>query len=460
MRIHDLRSPWLLLGALCLCTISEAKESKVDQALKTLRESKSVSHWAVGEAADVVAKQATREQLLASSREENVNLRAYAAMALKERFPREDFFELLMEKLSDETDFDYLNGCIQYRMKVGDLYHQSLIDSLSEEHQAAVMDHLLTTENKLAATDLLLRGADIPERHLPRLRTLAAAGNGSALLAVAKFRRDEDKPLIIASAKTHPFECFHCISQNPQPEYFKVLQDAHPALLAETTWSTTQREFYLAAAAYRNKDSVDLFEKVLNGTVQEIPMRSYHLDFIVGAINDIEEPVYDELKWRFWGELQRINLANFSRLVKLDETRALKLTRQALDSLSREVSNEVLLAMFALISPKDPSYVDGVIANELGKCELTRYSFLTGIATKSPKDVYIEPLFKAVETSDNPWVYLPATETLVSYKQDAIQKRLLLAPQKNKILAKGWAATEFAKRVKPVPPPKVLKKRK
>ncbi len=460
MRIHDLRSPWLLLGALCLFTISEAKESKVDQAVKTIREAKSVSPWGVGEAGDVVAKQATREQLLAFTRDENVNLRAHAAMALKERFPREDFFELLMEKLSEEMEFDYLNGCIGYRMKIGDLYHQTLIDSLSEEHQAAVIDHLLTSENKLAATDLVLRGADIPERHLPRLRALAAAGNGSALLAVAKFRQDQDKPLIIASAKAHPFECFRCISQNPQPEYFKVLQEAHPTLLAETTWSTTQREFYMAAAAYRNKDSVDLFEKVVNGTVQEIPMRSYHLDFILSAINDIEERVYDELKWRFWGDLQRINLANFKRLAALDETRALKLTRQTLDSLSREVSNEVLLAMFALISPKHPSYVDGVIANELGKCELTRYSFLAGIAMKSPKDAYIEPLFKAVETSDNPWVYLPATETLVSYKQEAIQKRLLLAPQKNKVLAKGWAATEFAKRAKPVPPPKVQKKRK
>jgi hypothetical protein len=460
MRIPSLRSPGLLLGALCLCAISQAKETKVDQAVKTIREAKCVSPWAVGEAGDVVAKQATREQLLAFARDENVNLRAHAAMALKERFPREDFFELLMGKLIDETEFDYLNGCIGYRMKIGDLYHQNLIDSLSEEHQAVVIDHLLTTENKLAATDLLLRGADIPERHLPRLRALAAAGNGSALLAVAKFRQDQDKPLISASVKAHPFECFRCISQNPQPEYFKVLQEAHPALLAETTWSTTQREFYMAVAACRNKDSVNLFEKVVNGSVQEIPMRSYHLDFILSAINDIEAPVYDELKWRFWGELQRINLSNFKRLAVMDEARAIKLTRQTLDSLSREVSNEVLLAMFALISPKDPGYVDGVIANELGKCELTRYSFLAGIATKSPKDVYIEPLFKAVETSDNPWVYLPATETLVSYKQDAIQKRLLLAPQKNKILEKGWAAAEFAKRVKPIPPPKVQKKRK
>ncbi|OYV04043.1 MAG: hypothetical protein CFE26_19005, partial [Verrucomicrobiales bacterium VVV1] len=425
MRNHPLRFYGLFLGALCLCTLSEAKETKVDQALKTIREAESVTSGAVGEAGiktagyaayEVVTKQATREQLLACVLDENVNLRAYAAMALKERFPREDFFELLMEKLKDESEFEYRNGCIGYRMKIGDLYHQTLIDSLSIDHQVAVIDHLLTTENKLTATDLVLRESDIPERHLPRLRTLAAAGNGSALLAVAKFRRDEDKPLIIASVKAHPFECFRCIAMNPQPEYFKVLQEAQQALLAETAWSTTQREFYTAAAAYRNKDSVDLFEKVVNGTDQEIPMRSYHLDFIVSAINAIEEPVYDELKWRLWGELQRINLSNFKRLVALDETRALKLTRQTLDSLSREVSNEVLLAMFALISPKDPNYVDGVIANELGKCELTRYSFLADIATKNPKDAYIEPLFKAVETSDNPWVYLPATETLVSYK--------------------------------------------
>lgn len=91
--------------------------------------------------------------------------------------------------------------------------------------------------------------------------------------------------------------------------------------------------------------------------------------------------------------------------------------------------------------------------------ELIRYSYFAGIALRNPKDAYIEPLFKAVETSTNPYIYLPATEALVAYKREDLQKRLLLAPQKNKILAKGWAATEFGKLVKPVPPPKLKKKR-
>jgi hypothetical protein len=469
MRIHPLRSCWLLLGTLVAIPLSQAKEPGFDQALQTIRESKTVTTAAVGEAGikteafsafEVIAKQATREQLLALAQDENVNLKAYAAMALKERFPREDFFELLMERLRDEAEFDYRNGCIGYRMTVGDFYHQALIDSLSPEHQALVLDYLLTSDNKLAATDQALCGAEIPERHLPRLRALAAAGNGSALLAVARFKKDEDKPLILAAVKTHPLECFRCVAQNPQPEFFKVLQDAHPALLAESTWSATQREFYTAAAAYRNRESAALFERVVNGSDQQIPMRKYHLDFIGNAINASEDQVYDELKWRFWGELGRISPANFQRLVGLDEARAIKLTRQTLDHLSWEVPTEVVTAMFALMSPKDPGYVDGVIAAELGKCELPRYSYFASLALQSPKGSYIEPLFKAVETSTNPYLYLPATEALVAYKQDAIQKRLQLAPQKNKALAKGWAATEFAKRVKPAPPPKIQKKRK
>jgi hypothetical protein len=203
-----------------------------------------------------------------------------------------------------------------------------------------------------------------------------------------------------------------------------------------------------------------LFERVLNGTEQEMPMRSHHLDFIFTAINATEEPVYDELKWRFWGETGRINPGNFRRLLALDEAHALKLTRQTLDHLTSDVPTEVVTAMIARMSPRDPGYVEGLIATELGKCELIRYSYFVGLASKDPKDAYIEPLFKAVETSTNPYLYLPAAEALVAYQRDDIQKRLLLAPQSNKILAKGWAATEFAKRVKPASPPKVLKKRK
>lgn len=469
MRIHPLRSCLLLVGTVVSTSLCQAKEPGLDQALQTIRVAESVTTGPVGEAGiktegflafQVVAKRATREQLQALTQDANVNLRAYAVLALRERFPTEDFFDLLMEKLKDETEFDFRTGCVGYRMSIGDFCHQTLVDSLSTEHQARVIDWLLTTDNKLAATNQLLREGEIPERHLPRLRAMAAAGNGSALLAVARFRKDEDKPLIIAAAKANPFECFRCIARNPQPEFFKVLQDAHPALLAEATWSTTQREFYTAAAAYRNRDSAALFERVLNGTEKEIPMRSSHLDFISSAIDAAEEPVYDELKWRFWGELGRINPGNFRRLVALDEARALKLTRQTLDHLTWDIPTDVVTAMFALMSPKDPGYVDGIIATELGKCELIRYSYFAGIAQRNPKDAYIEPLFKAVETSTNPYLYLPATEALVAYKRDDIQKRLLLAPQKNKILAKGWAATEFGKLVKPPAPPKLQKMRK
>lgn len=258
-----MRLPPFQCCLLLLCTpvgtnLCRAKEPGFDQALQTIRVAESVTTGPVGEAGiktegflalQVVAKKATREQLLALTQDANVNLRAYAVLALKERFPAEDFFDLLMEKLKDETEFDFRAGCVGYRMSIADLYHQTLADSLSAEHQAQVVDWLLTTENKLGATNQLLREGEIPERHLPKLRAMAAAGNGSALLAVARFKKDEDKPLIMAAAKTNPFECFRCVARNPQPEFFKILQDAHPALFAESTWSTTQREFYTAAAA-------------------------------------------------------------------------------------------------------------------------------------------------------------------------------------------------------------------
>lgn len=378
MRILSFLLPGLIHGIFLGSALAEVKESKIDQALQTIRESKSVTSGAVGEAGvkskgyaayEVIARQATREQLLILTRDEDVNVRAYAAMALKERFPREDFYELLSEKLKDETEFDYRNGCIGYRMTLGDLYHQTLIDSLSAEHQALILDQLLTTGNRLAATEQALAGARIPERHLPRLRELAAAGNGSALLAVAKFKQDQDKPLIIAAARTLPSECFQCIAQNPQPEFFKLLQDAQPALLSEVIWSATQSEFYAAAAAYRNRESAALFERVLNGTEREIPLKSRHLEFVANAINASDEPAYDELKWRLWGELGQISQTNFTRLAALDEARAIKQARHTLETLSPLVPTDVVAAMFALISPKDPVFVEGVVAAELGKCE-------------------------------------------------------------------------------------------
>jgi len=247
---------------------------------------------------------------------------------------------------------------------------------------------------------------------------------------------------------------------NPQPEFFKVLQDEVPNQFAEKFSSWATEEYHRAVAAFKTAESAALFARFLDGGEQEIVQRERHLELIYQFITPTSDPVYDSLKWRFWGEHNRINLTDFKRLLALDKARATALTGNTLDHLTLDISFELLREMVSLLMSEDPAHAESVIANELAKCVLSQYAIFARSAANSHRDAYTEPLFKAVESSDDPRIYLAAAEALVSYHRDSINQRLRLAPQTNKELAEGWGGKQFGELLEKTNPPKAKLKRK
>ena len=235
--------PVLVSVTVILFTVSRSFAAEpFSKALETIGSSATVDDAAVGfgavrtkayDAFVILCKSATKEQLITLTTDSNVNVRAYAAMALRSNFPDENFQDLLMKKLTDEDTFVFFSACEQTTTTIGDFYHQVLSGNLSEAQHAAVLEYLLGHENKLETTLIALSEWNIPETSLPKVRALAEHGNASALIALAKFKREEDYPIIIAAAKKDPFEAFRCIAMNPQPCYFKLLEESQFSLLAE-----------------------------------------------------------------------------------------------------------------------------------------------------------------------------------------------------------------------------------
>jgi hypothetical protein len=428
--------------------------SSAEDALKLIQSAATVDSSAVGVGGDqtetydaflILRNNATKQQLIDLTENPSANIRAYAAMALKEKFPEADFGPLLTAKLKDESTFVSFSGCSKETLSVGDFYFETFGESLSPSQRPGVIDYLLEGGIHLSAASHVLEEWDIPESHLPRVRQLVNEDNEAAIIALAKFKREEDAPTIIAAAKNHPFQAFRAIALDPRPAYFSLLEKLQPALLAEDSYSTITREFYRALAAFKTPEAISMLAAPVDGNQNSIPAREDHRQFIAEIISPDPDPVYDELKWRLWAECQLIDLVTFHRLTDLDEKRATGLIRVSLDHLSYKIQGELLSAMFSRINQSDPAYAKRLVTKELGKMDLSHFAFFAEVAGRIKDEADIEPLFHAVESATNPHIFLPAATALIAYHQPAIGRRLIATPEKNTGLVENWSADEFRK---------------
>jgi hypothetical protein len=444
----------IAMSLLLVCAHQRLRGSPWERALSTIRNSPTVDARLVGysgarshtyNAFAAMSQMATKEQLLGLAQDQHPNLKASAALALHQRYPDENFFDLLQSRIDDHSTFVFFHGCLQEKESMGNFYARLFSAKLSNAQKALFTIRVLNGSASGGLRSEVLRKWGLSEKHLPRLRELALQDEEDALIPLAKFRREEDNPIIIAAATDHPFEVYRAISLNPQPAFFSLLEQAHPALLAEPYHSTTQREFYAAVAAYKDPAALTILTRVLDGDEKTIPMREYQLAFIQAAVGDHPDAIYDALKWRFWEELHALSERDFAHLATLDAARATRSANLSLDGDVKAFSKPLLEAMFRLIGMDDPARVERVIARELQKCELHHYRFLSGLAGRNPRPAYIEPLFKAVETKDNPHLFLRAAEALMSFNNDEIRSRIAAAPAKNPKLLQGWGGEEFRK---------------
>jgi len=443
-----------VIGSLGLCATLHG--APLDDALETIRKAGTVDTEAVGYAAartktydafETMTRNATREQLMAFTNDPNPNVKAYAAMALKSTSPTANFHPLLMEKLKDRQSFEFLSACSMETLTIADFYYMNLSDNLSKEQREEVIGYLLTHGQGLSSTSEGLLEWEIPERHLPTLRTMARNGNSSALIALAKFRKAEDYPLIIAAAKEQPWASYQAIAMNPQPVYFDLLKETLAAMLATSGYEPEAARYYIAVAAFRNRDAALLLDQALNGFTTTDARAAEHTEHIGKAVWPIVDSVFDSLKWRLWGQFEVLDAKTFGRMKALDEERATKLTRQTLGHLTYRIPNDLLEAMLADMMLKDPAFTQKVIADELRKADVSRYEFFAKLAKESRREIYVEPLFIGVETAENAHVFLAATEAILAYENEVLNQRLAAARKKNPALGKDWGGEAFKKRM-------------
>jgi hypothetical protein len=259
------------------------------------------------------------------------------------------------------------------------------------------------------------------------VRALAVERDGSALIALARFRDERDLPLVLAAlARDGPREGDRWNAQLAAAEF------PHPkvrsAVVAVPADHRTDA-WYGAVAAYEDAEAATLLEDAWREGGRTA-------DLFEGLRRHRVEP-FAPLLLRLWLEARELDEAVLSFLFARDPKGTLdRIERQLLEDVDRAPWNG-LDPMLDLLGRERPDRLDPVIAAALAGTDMTSMHALARRAADLKRDAFVEPLFRLFESAApyHPRYY--AAQAILCYGRPDLDRRLAAAVERAQRIQEG-----------------------
>ena len=236
-------------------------------------------------------KRATQEELVELTNHPSGVVRCYAFWALTYKSSA-NLLPIVITHISDTESVNTQFGCIGSREKVGDFFINLVtpqyVDLKSKKLTPAEYDYLdsilVYTPNKLYAKENAISRTKLNEKFYERVRELVLKENNqSALVTLAKFKREQDIPLILnnklkGERYDQLFFTYKAISEFPDNAFLPLLKKSLYEAIEKASWSTEWRELYKAIASFKNDTALQLLKVPFTQTTRRhktIPHRFY-----------------------------------------------------------------------------------------------------------------------------------------------------------------------------------------
>lgn len=416
---------------------------------------------------------ATDDELQELTNYPNGVVRCYSfwALSYKTSF---NLLPIVIRHIPDDESVSTMFGCIVSDENVGDFFinlvtpdYIDINTKKLDSTEFGILDSILIySPNNLHAKQNAIRRAKLTERFYIRARDLVTKDkNQEALVALAKYQKEQDIPLILenkigSKPDVGYLFTYRAICEFPHPDFFPLLEQNLKQTLTDDHFSTEWRELYKAIANYKNNKAIELLTVPFTQVKHE-NIREYHIDFVFGALQKYQTPLFDDLLWRLWLTEKKISPDVFKYLSNRNPQRAFNLAKETLllpedydfvndiNDIEHLSSTENLIeTMLAVVLNQDRSFALNVIARNLLIEDISIFQFFADKAAQIKDTIFVEPLFIRLEKDDNPHIYLRAAEALIAYNDKGINKRIAAAKKINNNLTKGWGGEEFMKLLK------------
>lgn len=418
-------------------------------------------------------KTATKVELQELTNHPNGVVRCYSFWALT-LDTSINLLPIIIKHIPDDTNVSTMFGCIISGENVGDFFinlvtpnYVDINSKKLDSSQFALIDSILIyTPNNLYAKQKAISRAKLTERFYARARDLVIKDkNQEALVTLAKYQKEQDIPLILKNKIGNKrddgyFFTYRAISEFPHPDFFPLLEQNLKQTLNDDHFSTEWRELYKAIASYKNNKAVELLTIPFTQVKHE-NIREYHIDFVFGALQKFQSPLYDDLLWNIWAKEKKISPEVFKYLNTKNPQRAFDLTKETLqlpedydftndmtDYENLSNSENLLETMLDIALNQDRPFAIKVIDRNLLNEDISTFQFFAAKAAQIKDTSFVGQLFIRLEKDDNPHIYLRAAEALIAFNSKDINKRIAATNNINSNLTKGWGGEEFKKLLK------------
>lgn len=245
---------------------------------------------------------ASDSELIKLTRYKNPVVKCYAFIALRDR-RNVDPFPILLEYLSDSTKLETTSGCIVMTETVGSFLLQNYTPRNAGQRE--IIDSVLLYSKNVDPFLKMYFWETIettPERHARIKEIVSNTNDKHAIVALAKYKKQEDKYLITdllgQDDNLSQQYALLAIAEFPDQSFFPALEKMLSDELRKTdnTYSGNSEALYKALAQYKSKKVRKLFDRVLRDMKGEQLVK--HSDFIYQAVKENPDPIYDGLRYR------------------------------------------------------------------------------------------------------------------------------------------------------------------
>lgn len=245
---------------------------------------------------------ANMNDLLLLSKHRSGVIRAYACWGLSRKYPSAiNWPNFLQTYLSDTQKIMTMFGCIVSHEMVGDFVISMCQDLLSNEEISELYYLGISSRSPLYFISSALLKEPFDERFYGPIQTWALDNNDYAKLALAKYRKEQDKELVLSLRDQNESFFFKAVpyylDDSLKPYFSEYLQ----SIKSKDKYNTTWRHFYSALAKYHDSYSIEKLNSIFGKDVNPV-IRKYHAEYIYDAVRDFKDGFYDDLLIRIWNE--------------------------------------------------------------------------------------------------------------------------------------------------------------
>lgn len=420
---------------------------------------------------EALEAQASSEELIALTDHPNGVVRCYAFWALS-LSDSVDLYSIVIDHIDDTARVETQFGCSVSYDRVGDFFinvvtpHSIDLEAQKlNEAQLAMLDSILLFEaNFLSAKFDAMSSAEPTAALYPKFREMVIEENDqNALVQLAKYQKAQDIELILNyrgdadGDEDGYFYTYRAIAEFPHPRFLPLLKNNLEKTLDKTHYSNEWKGLYKAIVRYKNEYAVAMLQVPFTKVKHE-NIKGYHIDYVFKALEENQDPIYDDLLWRLWEEELRMTPSVYYYLKAKDSSRTFSLTKECLlnidafyganmsfQSRNEAGSDSLISLMLDDVLLQDEAAGIMIIRKNILEANVHIYEIFTDHIHKLKDPSFVPPLFEQLEKEWNVHIYLEIVKALISYEDKAINQQILATIKINDNLTIGQGESALSR---------------